>query len=65
MQSARAAVVGTDRVRPALTVRVAGDLVLERVPQVCLFVRAENGAAIGLYEKVGMKHVLDYRSVLL
>jgi hypothetical protein len=40
-------------------------LLLERVPQVCLFVRAENEAAIGLYEKVGMKHVLDYRSVLL
>jgi predicted GNAT family acetyltransferase len=35
------------------------------VPRVCLFVRAENGAAIGLYEKVGMRHVLDYRSVLL
>ena len=40
-------------------------LLLERVPRVCLFVRAENGAAIGLYEKVGMRHVLDYRSVLL
>jgi uncharacterized protein len=40
-------------------------LLLQRVPRVCLFVRAENGAAIGLYEKVGMRHVLDYRSVLL
>ena len=38
---------------------------LERVPRVCLFVRAENGPAIRLYEKVGMAHVLDYRSVLL
>jgi ribosomal protein S18 acetylase RimI-like enzyme len=28
-------------------------------------VRAENAAAIGLYERVGMRHVLDYRSVLL
>ena len=40
-------------------------LLLERVPTVCLFVRAENEAAIGLYERVGMRHVLDYRSVLL
>jgi ribosomal protein S18 acetylase RimI-like enzyme len=40
-------------------------LLLERVPTVCLFVRAENEAAIRLYETVGMEHVLDYRSVLL
>ena len=40
-------------------------LLLERVPRVCLFVRAENAPAIGLYEKIGMQHVLDYRSVLL
>jgi GNAT superfamily N-acetyltransferase len=40
-------------------------LLLERVPSVCLFVRADNEAAIGLYEKVGMTHALDYRSVLL
>jgi hypothetical protein len=40
-------------------------LLLERVPRVCLFVRAENEAAIRLYERVGMRHVLDYRSVLL
>ena len=38
-------------------------LLLERVPAVCLFVRAENQPAIRLYESVGMKHVLDYRSV--
>ena len=40
-------------------------LLLERVPCVCLFVRSDNDAAIGLYEKIGMEHVLDYRSVLL
>ncbi len=40
-------------------------LLLARVPRVCLFVRAENGPAIRLYENVGMQHVLDYRSVLL
>ena len=38
---------------------------LEEVPTVCLFVRAENVAAIRLYETIGMEHVLDYRSVLL
>ncbi len=40
-------------------------LLLRRVPRVCLFVRAENDAAIRLYDRVGMQHVLDYRSVLL
>jgi RimJ/RimL family protein N-acetyltransferase len=40
-------------------------LLLESVPAVCLFVRAENIAAIRLYESIGMEHVLDYRSLLL
>jgi uncharacterized protein len=40
-------------------------LLLAQVPSVCLFVRSNNEAAIGLYEKVGMTHALDYRSVLL
>ena len=40
-------------------------LLLERVPAVCLFVRSDNAAAIALYETIGMRHVLDYRSVLL
>ena len=39
-------------------------LLLEKVPAVCLFVRAENDAAIKLYEAIGMEHVLDYRSLL-
>jgi uncharacterized protein len=39
-------------------------LLLEWVPVVTLFVRTENDAAIGLYEKVGMRKVLEYRSVL-
>ena len=39
-------------------------LLLDRVPAVCLFVRAENTPAIRLYETIGMRHVLDYRSVL-
>jgi uncharacterized protein len=38
---------------------------LQRVPAVCLFVRAENAAAIALYESIGMRHTIDYRSVLL
>jgi ribosomal protein S18 acetylase RimI-like enzyme len=40
-------------------------LLLERVPTVCLFVRADNEPAIRLYETIGMEHTLDYRSVLL
>jgi ribosomal protein S18 acetylase RimI-like enzyme len=40
-------------------------LLLERVPAVCLFVRSDNTAAIALYEAIGMRHALDYRSVLL
>jgi uncharacterized protein len=40
-------------------------LLLERVPAVCLFVRADNAPAIRLYETIGMRHVLDYRSVLI
>jgi ribosomal protein S18 acetylase RimI-like enzyme len=39
-------------------------LLLEWAPVVTLFVRSENDAAIGLYEKVGMRKVLEYRSVL-
>jgi predicted GNAT family acetyltransferase len=38
---------------------------LARVPAVCLFVRAENTAAIRLYQAAGMEHVLNYRSILL
>jgi uncharacterized protein len=40
-------------------------LLLEHVPIVCLFVRADNDEAIRLYDRIGMEHVLDYRSVLL
>lgn len=40
-------------------------LLLEQVPTVCLFVRADNEPAIRLYEAIGMDHVLDYRSILL
>ncbi len=40
-------------------------LLLDRTPRVCLFVRAENATAIALYERTGMRHALDYRSLLL
>jgi hypothetical protein len=39
-------------------------LLLERVPVVCLFVRPENAAAIRVYEAIGMRRVLEYRSLL-
>ncbi|MFL5965733.1 MAG: GNAT family N-acetyltransferase [Gaiellaceae bacterium] len=39
-------------------------LLLARVPVVCLFVRAENGAAIHVYETVGMHRDGSYRSLI-
>jgi predicted GNAT family acetyltransferase len=39
-------------------------LLLDRTPMVCLFVRPENGEALGLYEKIGMRQEGTYRSVL-
>jgi predicted GNAT family acetyltransferase len=39
-------------------------LLLERVPTVCLFVRPENAPAIRLYEAIGMRAALAYRSLL-
>jgi predicted GNAT family acetyltransferase len=39
-------------------------LLLERVPAVCLFVRAENIVAIQVYEKVGMRRTITYRSLV-
>jgi predicted GNAT family acetyltransferase len=37
---------------------------LGRVPTVCLFVRRDNGAAIRVYEAVGMRHTISYRSLI-
>jgi RimJ/RimL family protein N-acetyltransferase len=39
-------------------------LLLAHVPHVCLFVRPENGPAIRVYEAIGMRHALSYRSVI-
>ena len=39
-------------------------LLLERVPTVCLFVRPENAPALRLYDAVGMRRVLTYRSLI-
>jgi GNAT superfamily N-acetyltransferase len=39
-------------------------LLLEQVPNVCLFVRAENAAAIRVYESIGMQRTISYRSVI-
>ena len=39
-------------------------LLLERVPHVCLFVRPENAPAIRLYDAIGMRRTISYRSLL-
>jgi ribosomal protein S18 acetylase RimI-like enzyme len=39
-------------------------LLLRRVPRVCLFVRADNPAAIRIYQVVGMRRTGFYRSLL-
>jgi ribosomal protein S18 acetylase RimI-like enzyme len=39
-------------------------LLLERVPVVCLFVRAENAPAIRVYEAIGMERTISYRSLI-
>jgi predicted GNAT family acetyltransferase len=39
-------------------------LLLETTPTVTLFVRAENEPAIATYEAIGMRKVLEYRSIL-
>lgn len=39
-------------------------LLLETTPTVTLFVRAENAPAIATYERIGMRKVLEYRSIL-
>ena len=37
---------------------------LDRVPVVCLFVRAENAPAIRVYEAIGMRRTISYRSLI-
>jgi predicted GNAT family acetyltransferase len=39
-------------------------LLLQRVPVVCLFVRAENTPAIRVYEAIGMQRTISYRSLI-
>ena len=39
-------------------------LLLPRVPTVCLFVRRDNAVAIRVYEAVGMRHTISYRSLI-
>ena len=39
-------------------------LLLDTTPAVTLFVRSENAEAIALYERVGMRRELEYRSIL-
>lgn len=39
-------------------------LLLERVPAVCLFARADNTPALRLYDAVGMQRTITYRSLI-
>jgi RimJ/RimL family protein N-acetyltransferase len=39
-------------------------LLLARVPTVCLFVRSDNAPAIRVYEAIGMRHTISYRSLI-
>jgi hypothetical protein len=39
-------------------------LLLDQVPAVCLFVRPENGAAIRVYDGIGMRRTITYRSLI-
>lgn len=38
---------------------------LKKTPVVCLFVRPDNGPAIALYESLGMRPTITYRSLIL
>ena len=66
-RAAPAGVGGSRGAPPGHTTRAMRDLcrlLLRRVPAVCLFVRPENEAAIRLYERIGMRRALLYRSLL-
>jgi predicted GNAT family acetyltransferase len=39
-------------------------MLLERAPAVCLFVRPENAPAIRVYEGIGMRQTISYRSLI-
>ena len=39
-------------------------LLLRKVPTVCLFVRPENDVAIHVYEAIGMRRTISYRSLI-
>jgi uncharacterized protein len=39
-------------------------LLLQQVPTVCLFVRADNAPAIRVYEAIGMRRTIRYRSLI-
>jgi len=39
-------------------------LLLDKVPSVCLFVRPENAPALRVYERIGMRRTITYRSLI-
>ena len=39
-------------------------LLLDKVPSVCLFVRPENAPALRVYDRIGMRRTITYRSLI-
>jgi uncharacterized protein len=59
--------VDPERRRQGYARRGLSDLcntLLETTPAVCLFVRPENAPAIALYERIGMRRTIAYRSLI-
>ena len=49
---------------PSEAYRISAGSLLERTPAICLFVRPENTPAIALYDSVGMRRTIVYRSLI-
>ena len=49
---------------PVLQQQLKADPGLAAVPTVCLFVRPENVAAIRVYDGIGMRRTISYRSLV-
>ena len=52
------------RLRASAASPTSAALLLEQTPPVCLFVRPENAPAIALYDAIGMRRTITYRSLI-